>query len=170
MSSQKAKRAAQNILRETNYTIPVDIRRIIKHYGIEIIEQPMEDNVSGMMVVKDKRAMIGVNQAHHPNRQRFSLAHELGHYVLHRETQSVFVDSSTIFFRDERAADGTDRFEIEANTFAAELLMPEPDLRTAVRKPLDAFDERAVSKLAVYFEVSVQALTIRLTRLKLISA
>lgn len=170
MSSQKAKRAAQNILRETNYTIPVDVRRIISHYGIEIIEQPMEENVSGMMVVKNKRAMIGVNQAHHPNRQRFSLAHELGHYVLHRENQSIFVDASTIFFRDERAADGTDQFEIEANTFAAELLMPEQDLRAAVRKPLDAFDERAVSKLAIHFGVSVQALTIRLTRLKLISA
>lgn len=115
--------------------------------------------------------MIGVNQAHAPTRRRFSLAQELGHFLLHGKNPRVFLDASIIYFRDELAAEGSDKEEIEANTFAAELLMPEVVLRQMIRQnPFDAFDERAVQRLAAQFEVSVQALTIRLTRLRLITA
>lgn len=61
--------------------------------------------------------------------------------------------------------------EIEANTLAVELLMPENVLGQMIRQsPLDAFDERPVQRPAARFEVSVQALTVRLTKPGLISA
>ena len=159
---------AQKLLKEHGYALPIDIESLINRHGIHIQHQPMEESVSGMLVIKNERATIGVNQTHHPNRQRFTLAHELGHYLLHRKRTQVFVDSSTMFFRGGLAAEGTDKIEIEANAFAAELLMPENVLRDITRhQPLDAFDDRAVQSLAVKFGVSVRALTIRLTKLGL---
>jgi Zn-dependent peptidase ImmA (M78 family) len=167
----KAQKAAQTILNSVGYNIPIDIERIIQSYNIEIRSQSLEDSMSGMLVIKNGRAVIGINQAHSKTRQRFSLAHELGHYLLHSKSTQVFVDASTIFFRDELAAEGSDLVEIEANMFAAELLMPEQVLRQMIRQqPLDAFDDRAVQRLAAKFGVSVQALTIRLARLGFITA
>jgi Zn-dependent peptidase ImmA (M78 family) len=169
--SIKARRAAQKVLKSVGDGIPVDVEGIIRSFGIAVRSQPMEDNMSSMLVLKDGRAVIGLNQSHPPTRRRFSLAHELGHFLLHGKAPRVFLDEATIFFRDELAAEGSDLEEIEANTFAAELLMPEKVLRQMIqRNPLDAFDERAVQRLAARFEVSVQALTIRLTRLGLTSA
>ncbi len=62
-------------------------------------------------------------------RQRFTIAHELGHFFLHRASSTVFVDAAPIFFRDESSSNGSQREEIEANAFAAELLMPEDAIR-----------------------------------------
>lgn len=164
----KAVVEARKLLKEHGTTLPIDIAAIVKRQGVGVRHQPMEESVSGMLVIKDDRATIGVNQSHHPNRQRFTLAHELGHYLLHSKRTQVFVDSSTMFFRDGLAAEGTDKVEIEANAFAAELLMPENVLRDITRHQLiDAFDDRAIQSLAAKFGVSVRALTIRLTKLGL---
>lgn len=165
--SRKARAAARNLLKKSRYSIPVDVRALIEKFNVAIVEQPMEDSMSGMLVIKGNQAVIGVNQAHHPNRQRFSLAHELGHYLLHRHYQTIFIDPSTVFFRNNLSTQGTDLYEIEANIFAAELLMPEDAIKRAVAEPIDAFDERAVARLALQFKVSTQALTIRLTKLNL---
>ncbi len=162
------KSEARRLLKEHGTALPVDVDVIIANHNIDVRYQPLEEAVSGMLVIKGERATIGINNTHHPNRQRFTLAHELGHYLLHRGSTQVFVDSSTMFFRDGLTAEGVDRVEIEANAFAAELLMPETVLRDVVRdNSLDAFDDRAVQSLAVEFGVSVRALTIRLTNLGL---
>jgi Zn-dependent peptidase ImmA (M78 family) len=162
----KAVAEARKLLKEHGTTLPIDVEAVVKRQRIDVRPQPMEESVSGMLVIKDGRATIGVNQSHHPNRQRFTLAHELGHYLLHGKRTRVFVDSSTMFFRDGLAAEGTDKVEIEANAFAAELLMPESVLRDIARhQPVDAFDDRAIQSLAAKFGVSVRALTIRLTKL-----
>lgn len=165
----KAVAEARKLLKEHGTNLPIDIAAIVKSQGIGVRLQPMEESVSGMLVIRDDRAAtIGINQSHHPNRQRFTLAHELGHYLLHGKRTRVFVDSSTMFFRAGLAAEGTDKVEIEANAFAAELLMPESALRDITRhQPLDAFDDRAIQSLAAKFGVSVRALTIRLTKLGL---
>ena len=82
----------------------------------------------------------------------------------------LFVDAAPVFFRDGQSATGVDGQEIEANAFAAELLMPESILRDLVgRQPIDVFDDAAVRRLASRFEVSPQALTIRLSRLGLVT-
>ncbi len=169
LSKRKNPKAeAHKILEKHGTALPIDVDRIIAEHNIDIRFQPMEEAVSGMLVIKGKRATIGINDTHHPNRQRFTLAHELGHYLLHRGWTQVFVDASTMYFRDGLTAEGIDRMEIEANAFAAELLMPENVLRDVVRhQSLDAFDDRAVQSLAVEFGVSVRALTIRLTKLGL---
>jgi Zn-dependent peptidase ImmA (M78 family) len=161
---------ARKLLDRFGQQLPIDIEALIKAHNIAIRRQELEESISGMLVIKDGRVIIGVNENHHPNRQRFTLAHELGHFLLHRSVSSIFVDASTIFFRDSTSSDGSKAQEIEANAFAGELLMPAKQIREAINnQPLDAFDEGAVRRLAVQFGISSQALTIRLTRLGLIN-
>lgn len=133
------------------------------------MKQEMEESVSGMLVIKDGHAIIGINNSHHPNRQRFTIAHELGHFVLHSDESKVFIDNTPVFFRDEQASQGVSQTEIDANNFAAELLMPEDFIKEQLKKhPIDAFDDFAIRRLAAQMHVSVQALTIRLAKLNLV--
>ncbi len=167
---KKPEEVARQLLKHFGKNPPIDIESLLEAHNIVIRTQELEDSVSGMLVIKDDRAIIGVNEGHHLNRQRFTLAHELGHFLLHRGASSIFIDASTVFFRDITSSDGSKVQEIEANAFAAELLMPEKQLRDMIRnQPFDAFDEGAVRRLAAQFGVSAQALTIRLTKLGLIN-
>ena len=166
----KSERAAEDLLRRFGCIVPIQIEEIATKLGLEIVRQPMEDSVSGMLIIKQEGGTIGVNENHHPNRQRFSIAHELGHYILHRNDMNVFLDTSPIFFRDESSADGSKVREIEANHFAAEILMPREVLVPYIRQEIgfDPSNDLALKRLAGYFGVSTQALLIRLTRLDLI--
>ena len=170
MSASTAEQKAQELLVEMKAQVPIDVSATAEFVGLSIVEEDLEDSVSGMLVVKDGHGVIGVNEHHHPNRRRFSVAHEIGHYLLHRKGASVFVDSTPVFFRDETSAAGTKQQEIEANAFAAELLIPAASLRERVeQQALDPYDDAAVHRLARTFGVSAQALTIKLVRLDLIS-
>lgn len=163
-----AQQEARRLLDRFGYDLPVGVEAIVRALGITIRMQPLEESVSGMLVVKDGRAIIGVNESHHPNRQRFSIAHELGHYLLHRKVSNVFVDA--VYFRDEESSEGNKRQEIEANAFAAELLMPERVIHEHFTAQfMDDVDEMAIRRMAGRFSVSPQALTIRLTALGLIT-
>ena len=95
------------------------------------------------MIYMDRETpIIGVNSHHHVNRRRFTVAHELGHLILHRKALAgrVHVDRRfPVLMRDSAAASGLDPREIEANQFAAELLMPTPLLLAEIRRK-KAFD------------------------------
>ncbi len=76
-----------------------------------------------------------------------------------------------MIFRDKSAGQGTDRVEIDANTFAATLLMPEDMVRTQLRRRWEQDLSRpvdlVVADLAAEFDVSVQAMQFRLVNLGL---
>jgi Zn-dependent peptidase ImmA (M78 family) len=171
--SAKAQKMARSLTIEHQLSAPVDVYVLAEKEGVLIRKDQLEDSVSGMLVVKDNKSVVVVNSNHHKNRQRFTIAHELGHYFLHKNLANVFFDESLLFFRDEQSAQGTKYQEIEANVFAAELLMPEQFLRERISKePLDAlddFEQSALTQLANELQVSCQALTIRLMRLGLIT-
>lgn len=146
---------------------------IAERLGISIHFYALEDeSLSGFMLVEGGKAIIGVNRKDGDRRQRYTIAHELGHYVLH-DRSLPFMDPSTarvqVMPRDKLSSQGTDPREIEANIFAAELLMPEDLVRKAVQGHggLGIFDDRddEIKSLADQFEVSVKAMTIRLVRL-----
>jgi Zn-dependent peptidase ImmA (M78 family) len=167
---QDSERAAEDLLHRYGAGIPVNVHTLVQHCGLIVLPQELEDEVSGILVVQHGEGVIGVNQSHPKNRQRFSIAHELGHWCLHRGTSSVFVDTTAVFLRDKESSEGVRRQEIEANRFAAALLMPEQRLREAVGiTRLDPFDDLAFRRLAARFSVSVQALGIRLARLDLVA-
>jgi len=172
MSALRAEGRAREIIGQIKPAYPIDVDALAQACAVAVERQDLEEEVSGILVVKDKRGVIAVNSAHHPHRQRFTIAHELGHYLLHREASSVFIDAATIFFRDKHSAEGTRWQEIEANAFAAELLMPAVAITAVVREHvgdhlLDEFDDGVIRRLAAHFGVSIQALTVRLVRLGL---
>ncbi|HWI62742.1 MAG TPA: ImmA/IrrE family metallo-endopeptidase [Symbiobacteriaceae bacterium] len=115
-------------------------------------------------------ALIVVEETHHEHRRRFSIAHEVGHYVLHFLPRTAPVGVFACTTRDMETAavpTGSDRLqhyrqEVEANQFAGELLMPAPAVRAMCK-----VTGGQVGKLARHFNVSVRAMEIRLERLQL---
>lgn len=168
---QTAEREAQHLLDRFGLgRPPVPVEEIAKRLGVDIKYQSLEANVSGVLVRRGDKVVIGVNANHHGNRQRFTIAHELGHYLLHPDTPTVFVDGAFVHFRGEDITGPSDSRELEANAFAGTLLLPESALRVDLRGQLiDAFDETAVRAMAHRYRVSQQALTIRLMKLGLAS-
>ncbi len=166
---KQAKQTALELLGEFGSTIPVDVETIARAKGIDVRLEGLEDEISGMLIMRGGQVIIGVNAHHHPNRRRFTIAHELGHFLLHREDARFFIDAAPVFFRSDAATKATRDQEIAANTFAAELLMPEATLRAVMHEDLiDVFDDIAIRRLADRFGVSTQALLIRLSQLDLI--
>ena len=164
----KAIQTARSLLKEhTIETIPVPVERIAKSLGIRVEYAPLDDELSGLAHIRDDVPIIGVNALHAPNRRRFTLAHELAHIVLHRDEleHAVHVDRGSLR-RDALAAEGVDPIEIEANAFAAALLMPERLLISELkRQPVDLEDDAAVAALAKRFRVSDAAIRYRLNSL-----
>jgi Zn-dependent peptidase ImmA (M78 family) len=143
---------------------PVDVEQVARHLGLLIRRTPGNDDLSGFFLRQgDGKSIIGVNTVHHPNRQRFTIAHEIGHFLFHN-FGDVHVDQSVFKERNKNSTTGEDRQEIEANRFAAELLMPESFLRQDLRNfgVHDLHDDRALRQLAKSYQVSVQAMTTRL--------
>src|SRR5215204_1141419 len=131
---------AEECLTKFGCGIPVDVDGIARAHGIEILAEDLEDEISGMLIIRGQKATIGVNRWHHPHRQRFTVAHELGHYLLHRDALHLFVDASPVFYRRSGSAPADKIQERQANEFAAALLMPDPTIKVALaNQPLDIF-------------------------------
>lgn len=149
---------------------PVDVEAVAQRLGLQLVRRDMEDATSGMLVRGPRYSTIAVNAGHHPRRQRFTIAHEIGHFQLHwKSTETHFIDYVVRDFRDDRSSTATDKREIEANQFAASLLMPREflrkDLRGQGKLPGFDVDEGLIVKLARRYEVSQQAMIFRLINL-----
>ena len=145
-------------------TVPVPVERIAKAMGVQVEYAPLDGDLSGFAHVRDGKPIVGVNTLHAPSRQRFTLGHELAHIELHRpEIEStVHVDRGSLR-RDALASTGTDPKEMEANAFAAELLMPTELLKAVLdNKAVDLEDDAKISALAKRFRVSEAAMRFRL--------
>lgn len=143
---------------------PVPVERIARKLGLEIESRKFADReFSGILVREGDRAVVGINSSHAPTRRRFSLAHEIGHFLLH-EGDRVFIDRSyNVSLRNRESSLGTNIEEIEANAFAANLLVPEPFLlRDLDAADIDLEDEESIGRLARKYRVSPQAMTFRL--------
>lgn len=130
---------------------PVPVDKVAEKFGLEVVPFDFPDTLSG--VLKREKKIIGVNKKHHRVRQRFTVAHELGHFLLGHD-QNDFID---------------DRFdrpipqEKEANLFASLLLMPkEWVLKSTKSNGLD------IKQLSREYDVSEQSMSIRLLGLNLI--
>jgi Zn-dependent peptidase ImmA (M78 family) len=166
----EARQAARAIVRRFGVTTPpVDVEGITRQLGIHLRHQALDDELSGMAFISSGSKYIVVNSSHHPNRQRFTIAHECGHHVLHEDwlRQGIHVDKG-ILKRDPLSSAGRDLKEIAANAFAAELLMPRALVAAAIPRDFDVLaDEESaeIKRIAGQFQVSPAALHIRLVNL-----
>jgi len=162
---------AAEILRQDGlFSIPVDLLALANRQRIQVHNAKFSDErLSGMVAKRGENVTILVNQSDAPFRKRFTIAHELGHYFLHLLGNGEFVDTQVDLFRDTDS-DSTERrieafsglnAEVQANQFAAALLMPEELVRSVFK------ETKNVESLARLFNVSEEAMAIRLGRLGL---
>lgn len=153
------------------HEIPIPVDRVARSLGALVRYSPLDEELSGLIFINDGVPIIGVNSLHHPNRQRFTIAHEIGHLRLHPEfiRTTVHVDkrfAESVLKRDSASASGTERLEVEANQFAAALLMPGFALDELLEQsPIDVEDECGIEIWAKDFVVSKAALQYRLRNL-----
>jgi Zn-dependent peptidase ImmA (M78 family) len=172
ISYKKCEEAAQKVIADFKINEPsVNLFAIVKDMGIQLLEYNLGDDTSGVLVIEKGKGTIGYNPKDVQVRRRFTVAHELGHYVLHRTSNDLFVDNFFLIkFRGNNSYTDNDYLqEQEANAFAAALLMPEGFILEEVKKreyqglPETDF----IARLAKKFEVSIPAMTYRLTNLNI---
>lgn len=153
--------------------LPIPVNEIATKHGLEIKAYDLGEDVSGVLVIKDGLGFIGYNPSESKVRQRFTIAHELGHYELHNKQNesALFIDKQfKVQFRNQDSSTGEMVREREANAFAAALLMPEKLLVKEIKNHhFELSDDDNLYELAKLFNVSVSAMTFRLMNLKLLS-
>lgn len=138
---------------------PVPIDQIIHEIGLPLSYEVMDDNISGYIERTDGSYRIVVNANHAPTRQRFTAAHELGHFIYHRDLLGDGVGDNRAYRTEGTQRDNPNIrpiHERQANSFAANVLMP--------RHRLTDVAGESTPVLAARFHVSPQAMGIRLGR------
>ncbi|MEU9285333.1 XRE family transcriptional regulator [Streptomyces sp. NPDC048275] len=133
-------------------------------FGVDVAVTRLPDTVEGLTWQTDTFRLVLIGPTETWTRQRFTLAHELGH-ILARDAQDLVVESHVAPGRQK------DLTEVRANVFAANLLMPAPEVRDQFRQVADQhgrLTDEAFSELVVAFKVSPSALSARLRQLRLI--
>jgi predicted transcriptional regulator len=136
---------------------PVDLERIARDLGIRVYREPLGPQISGQIVRNagyggSTGFAISINSTDPPNRQRFTFAHELAHFILHRDLIETGVVDNAMY-----RSNLSDYYEVQANRLAADILMPVPLVRHFLAR-----EGGNVQKLASLFGVSPQAMQIRL--------
>lgn len=165
-----ARGQAEALVRKLELKEPsIDPIRIAKALGLSVLSEDLGADVAGLLIRKGDQALIAVQRADPPTRRNFTIAHEIGHHVLghqFQEGEHVHVDRGHyISQRGPRSSAGVDPMEVEANQFAAALLMPSWMVRDAANLIGPPIVDSDVSELAKQFRVSEQAMTIRLSTL-----
>lgn len=163
-------KAEKLLLESKSYSAPINVKECAKHLGVILEKIELDADVSGFLLLKDDNTIhIGYNKSNPSNRIRFTIAHEIGHLILHAKDSKLFVDKEEkMIYRDGNSSTGELLKEREANAFAAALLMPAKLLRQEIEKHKEETKEKSISAIAKKFLVSEQAITIRLTNLGLI--
>jgi Zn-dependent peptidase ImmA (M78 family) len=166
MAADVNKMVRELLLEHSIIKPPVPLERIAEEANLRIEYVPLEPDMSGALIESDDGEMIvAVNEVHHRNRKRFTIAHELAHYFLGHHKHHPHVDREFVVIpRNQVSSQAVDPREIDANAFAASLLMPEEFLlKDFVR--LGGFDANELSEIAKRYQVSEQALSFRLVNL-----
>ena len=145
---------------------PIDVVGLAAALDATVVDEELDESISGMLLRDGDQAVIGVNRSHATVRQRFTVAHELGHLLLHKGTP-LFVDREVrVNMRDGRSSTALSSHEIQANAFAASLLMPTHLIRSELSKLRpDAGQTEIIGVLAQRFDVSQAAMQYRLINL-----
>jgi Zn-dependent peptidase ImmA (M78 family) len=148
--------AARTIVRQLGLiTPPVDVNLIAERLGLAVTYAALS-GLSGSLVRYDGKELIVININEPQQRQRFSLAHEIGHSQLHHSALSF-----TCILEAPQDTAPIRKVERQASRFAAALLMPEWMVRQ------DYFSGSSNEAIAKHFEVSTEAVYWRLTHLGL---
>lgn len=148
---------------------PVNLLSLMKKMDIRFEENAYGEELSGAAIFDGNSMIVTVNASEPKRRKRFTIAHEIGHLILHAD-QGLNVDIKPIRLnRDQSSSTGDMWREVEANYFAASLLMPEEDVQKQYRDLSERDEDEVLSILAKRYDVSIQAISVRLNTLGLVS-
>jgi IrrE N-terminal-like domain len=140
--------------------LPVKLASMAGELGLEVFKSPLKPNVSGLIEPSESAVSgfrIRINRHELAERQRFTLAHEIGHYMLHRDKiGGGIVDN--VMYRSNLSS----RYEVEANKFAADLIMPMHHIKLKLKELGGVVSDETIIALAGLFRVSQAAMRIRL--------
>ena len=136
-------------------SFPVPLRAIADQLSLIVQEAPLQ-NLEGCLVTDGDTGGILLNSTCPQRRKRFTFAHEIGHYILHRARQTRFSDQEKELFSSST------RIEVEASAFASYLLMPPALLPAAFGRDLPNF--AMADAVSADFDVSLMAVLKRLVK------
>ncbi len=161
-SNETIEKLANEILAHTGFLEPsaIDIVKLAKELGLNVYSASL-NGYSGYIKFENGEKNIYINHLDSRERKRFTIAHELGHYLLHRNL--IEKEGGTVLYRGING----DIIEQQANRCAGALLMPE----SMVKKYFNEINESVnikISVLAKIFDVSINAMYTRLSILGLL--
>lgn len=153
---------------------PVNIEAIIREHGIELDKNAdLDTDVLGLIKKENGKYKILINWLDHYYRKRFTMAHELGHFILHRNAiDENGIDDSMKYRTLYRRSDLITRNEeVEANRYAADILMPDNDVLEATKGMEVFLKDGSISPnflkyLSTAFQVSKEAMTYKINKLR----
>ncbi|WP_293575632.1 ImmA/IrrE family metallo-endopeptidase [Phaeobacter sp.] len=159
-----------DIVKERLNTVPVNVEAILRALDVEVRKDAiLGEDISGEIRRNGERYVISTSGDEHAFRQRFTLAHELGHFVLHKSLIGTGLDDSKMY-RSTEAGDFYNTeiklaHERQANSFAAKVLMPKHLLKKKIDELSQSESKPDVSELCNLFQVSYSAMKWRLVNL-----
>jgi len=138
-------------IKEVQKTFPVSLSRLSALYDIKLYEADLHIMVSGQILKSKNTYKVTVQKGQSTARQRFTAAHELAHFFLHRDKiGDGIVDNA--MYRSSLPSE----LETQANKLAADILMPMSEVNKKLK------EKSNIGELAKYFDVSNQAMQVRL--------
>ena len=169
----------EHLLRTYRKSVPVNVEALIQNTGIGLeAAAPLDEGISGHIKREEGgKYVIRANGREHDYRRRFTLAHELDHYVLHKSILDLSggVNDNTMYRTDTSAAGYNSHVhaihERQANSFAANLLMPDDEVRKVWRQEADAgrhpSGNPSLRSMYRHFQVSPSAMRWKLRNMDL---
>ena len=170
MTKKEVVRRAKNFCNKYSIkSYPVDIIKLCNQVGLKVFEEYLPAEVSGFIIIQNDsipkygiNKVVVVNLQDSPTRRRFTIAHELAHFVLHR-------DESELLYA-HRDAGQNNYIEQEANLFASNILMPEELVKAELSKCQHQYfgnipNHIKTKYIANVFAVSESAAAVRLSLL-----
>lgn len=160
-----AKQEADKLLVRAGVRVPpVNVEHLATEVlGIDLREESFDGDMDGVLIREPGQTpIVGINESLSDNRKRFTIAHELGHLMLHSSAYHV---DTKIHMRNSVSSTAESALEIEANQFAANLLMPDWMLTESLQAQETQDVEDMADTLAPVYGVSLQSMTLRLAKL-----
>lgn len=154
-------RGYSTTLEEHQDFAPIRLTDLARAFGVPVKAATLAPGISGEIRPDESGGfVIKVNRHDPKRRQRFSVAHELSHFLLHRDQIGDGITDDVLY-----RSSLSDRREAEANRLAADILMPD----ALVREHIEAAHEKGVGDIVIYladvFAVSEAAMRIKLENL-----
>ena len=141
-------------------SFPIKVGAIAKDFGIDVKKSTLAASISGEIKETDGQVVIRVNRHDVKERQRFTLAHEIAHFLLHRDKIGDGIIDDVLY-----RSGLSDAQEAQANRLAADIVMPWGLIQKSLEKYGDLKPEQKIELLAQESEISTTAIKIRLGKI-----